>query len=77
MKKVFPLILKILGAILIIPASIALILGLWLLITGQDGFSDAAPWWFFLFMVAVVLGLPGLIFLFLARFTSKYASEEK
>jgi hypothetical protein len=76
MKRVFPLILKILGALLIVPASLSLILGLWLLITGQDGFSDAAPWWVFLIMIAVALGLPGLVLLFFTRFISRETKQE-
>jgi hypothetical protein len=76
MKSVISLILKILGVILVIPASLALILGLWMLITGQDGFTDAAPWWLFLLMIACALGLPGLILLFLARFISKGSTPE-
>ena len=70
MKRVILLILKILGILLIIPASLAFILGLWMLITGQDGFTDAAPWWVFLFMIALALGLPGLILLLIVRYTS-------
>jgi len=77
MKKIIPLILKILGVILLIPAILALILSLWLLITGQDGFTDAAPWWVFLLMVAAALGLPGLILVFIAKFIPKHSNEEK
>jgi hypothetical protein len=68
MKRVFHLILKILGMLLIIPASIALILGLLMLITGQDGFTDAVPWWTFLIIISFELGLPGLLLLVIARF---------
>ena len=71
MKKITIIILKTLGILLIIPALLSLILGLWMMITGQDGFTDAAPWWVFLYMIAVALGLPGLIFLLIARFISK------
>lgn len=73
MKRVSAIILKILGVFLITLASLALILGLWMMITGQDGFTDAAPWWAFLYMIAVVLGLPGLILLIIAHFISKQA----
>jgi len=76
MTRVFALILKILGLLLIIPASLALILGLWLLITGQDGFTDAAPWWVLLLMIACALGLPGLILLFFAQFFSRNTKNE-
>jgi hypothetical protein len=77
MKRTIALILKIFGAILITAASFALLLGLWLLITGEDGFTDAAPWWYFLFLVAAVSGIPGLILMLISRFISKEAKEEK
>lgn len=77
MKKTFLLILKVLGTLLIIPASLALIMALFLLITGEDGFSDAAPWWVIFMMIAGALGLPGLILLFIARYISKSPEQEK
>ena len=70
MKRASTIILKILGVFLIILASLALFLGLWMMITGQDGFTDAAPWWVFLFMIALALGLPGLILLLIVRYIS-------
>lgn len=76
MKRIIPLILKIFGVILVVPASLALILGLWMLITGQDGFTDAAPWWVLLLIIAGALGLPDLILLLLARFISKGSKQE-
>lgn len=68
--------MKIFGVILVVPASLALILGLWMLITGQDGFTDAAPWWVLLLIIAGALGLPDLILLLLARFISKGSKQE-
>lgn len=76
MKRIIPLILKIFGVILVVSASLALILGLWMLITGQDGFTDAAPWWVLLLIIAGALGLPDLILLLLARFISKGSKQE-
>lgn len=77
MKKTFLMILKVLGTLLIIPASLALIMAFVLLITEEDGFSDAAPWWVIFMMLAGALGLPGLILLFIARFIPKYFEREK
>lgn len=47
-----------------------------MLITGQDGFTDAAPWWVLLLIIAGALGLPDLILLLLARFISKGSKQE-
>ncbi len=58
--------LRVLAGILLVPAGILAILALMSLIIG-DGFSDAAPWWVFFAFCAFLLGAPGLLFLFLAR----------
>ena len=50
-------------------------LGLWGLISGDDGFTDAAPWWVFFFMIAAVLGVTGSVFVVLGRFISKNIKE--
>jgi uncharacterized membrane-anchored protein len=73
-RKVTSTILKVLGILLIVPAVIALFLGVMSLISG-DGFSDAAPWWVIFLMTAAVLGLPGFAFLLVARFISKQQSR--
>ena len=75
MGKTASLILKISGILFLIPAVIFLMLGLWGLISGDDGFTDAAPWWVFFFMIAAVLGVTGSVFVVLGRFISKNIKE--
>jgi hypothetical protein len=75
-SKIFYLFLKSSGLILVIIAAGVFFIGLLSLISG-DGFTDAAPWWVFLFMAAAVLGLPGIILLLAARYISKKINPEK
>jgi FtsH-binding integral membrane protein len=60
-------ILKVLGTVFIIPACFALLLGLLSLASGGGGFSDAAPWWVVFMSAVVILGVPGVLVLFIGR----------
>ncbi len=71
MRRVSSIILIILGVLCIVPAVILLLLGLWSLISGDYGFTDAAPWWVIFFISGVVLGVAGSILLLFGRFISK------
>lgn len=64
--------LRILAALLLVPAMLLLLLAAVAFLTG-DGVSDAAPWWLFLGLLGIVLGLPGLLLALLARWRARWA----
>jgi hypothetical protein len=66
MKKIISGILIVLAIILLVFALIALIFAIEDFIF-PGGFTDAAPYWVFFFMAACILGIPGLILLYVSK----------
>jgi membrane protein implicated in regulation of membrane protease activity len=64
------------AVVLLIPAGFLLLYGAGLLISGGNGFTDAAPWWLVLLLLALGLGIPGLLFLLLSRWFIKQEKIE-
>ncbi len=67
------LVLRVLTGILLVPATCLLLLAVVTWLSG-DGIADAAPWWVFFAFLAALLGLPGLLFLLLARWRAARGS---
>ena len=67
--------MSVIAVLLLLPASAAFLLSFMSLISGY-GFTDAAPWWVFFLMVAVVFGLPGFILWLGARAMGKRIEQQ-
>ncbi len=59
-------VLAALAFLLLVPASLLLFIALAVGLSG-DGFTDAAPWWLFILLLAVAMGAPGLLLLLIVR----------
>ena len=76
MKKIISGILKILAIILLVFACITVIFALDDFVS-PHGFTDAAPYWVFFFMIACVLGIPGLLLLYISKKISVNSTGSK
>ena len=57
----------IIGVLFTIPGVILVVLGLFMLVIGESGFTDAVPWWFLLLLAGFIAIIPGTVFLFVSR----------
>jgi hypothetical protein len=71
MKRIVAITSLVSAFLLLVPAALSFLYGLGLLISGEDGFSDAAPWWIVFLILGAGLGIPGLLFLILSRWLFK------
>jgi len=70
-KRIAAVASLVIAFVLIIPAGLLLLYSVGLLMGGEDGFTDAAPWWLVLLLLELGLGIPGLLFLLLSRWLFK------
>ena len=74
-RDALALVLSVCAWLLLVPAFLLLLLAFAALVTG-DGFSDAAPWWVVIGMLAALFGAPGLALLALARLRSRLLARD-
>lgn len=57
----------IIGLLFTIPGSILVLMGLLMMITGESGFTDAAPWWLLMLFAGFIALITGAVFLLISR----------
>lgn len=70
-RRVIVVVLRTVGVLLLIPTVVLIFLALYGIITGDDGFTDAAPWWAFFLVLAVCIGVPAAVLLLVARLVAR------